>query len=515
MFDTMEASTLSAFTVLVITLITICLGKIASIIYRQRTYWKKYGVPYVNVTPVLGSIGKVLLRRAAFHDELNYYYKSYPDARYVCMMDFATPTVFIRDPELIKELAIKNFDFLPNHRSFINEEIDPIFGRNVFSLKGDRWREMRNTLSPFFTSSKMRFMFGLVSKCSYQFVDYLYNHPECCTRVEAKETFTRYATDVIATTAFGISVNSLKDRDNEFYKTGVDAANFTGVFRLFKFLLFRLNAPLMRTMGLTFMARSSMDCMWKAITESVKARDEQGVVRPDMIHLLMQARDKQDENSRMKIGDIVANAFIFFLAGFDTASTLMCHVIFELALNREIQERLRKEVDHYTSEGNGEIVYEDLMKMEYMDMVMSETLRKYPPVMFTDRLCAEKLELPPAGPGYNCATVYPDELIWIPILALHHDPKYFPSPEKFDPERFSEKNKDNIVPNTYIPFGLGPRKCIANRFALMEAKILVAHILQKFVITSNEKTKPLVYKNGSFQLVPKDGFWLSFEKRDY
>lgn len=81
-------------------------------------------------------------------------------------MDFFKPVVIIRDPELIKDIAVKHFENFSDHQSFIDEKIDPIFGKNVLSLKGDRWREMRSTLSPSFTSNKMKFMFELVSKCS-------------------------------------------------------------------------------------------------------------------------------------------------------------------------------------------------------------------------------------------------------------------------------------------------------------------------------------------------------------
>jgi len=209
-----------------------------------------------------------------------------------------------------------------------------------------------------------------------------------------------------------------------------------------------------------------------------------------MIHLLMQARDKEGASSthKMTLDDIVSQAFIFFFAGFDTSSTLMCFAAHELAVHQDIQKRLREEIQQHT-EGNDEISYESLSKMSYMDMVISETLRKYPPVIFLDRLCVKKYELPPSQPGCKNVIVEPDNVLMFPAYALHRDPKYFPNPEKFDPERFSEKNKDNILPYTYLPFGLGPRKCIGNRFALMETKILIAHLLQKFTLKTIEKNR--------------------------
>ncbi|KMQ83374.1 cytochrome p450 9e2 [Lasius niger] len=153
--------------------------------------------------------------------------------------------------------------------------------------------------------------------------------------------------------------------------------------------------------------------------------------------------------------------------------------------------------------------------MTYMDMVISETLRKYPPMFFTDRLCTKSYELPPSQPGYKSVTVESNSVMMIFIYGLHRDPKYYPNPDKFDPERFSEENKDNIVPYTYLPFGHGPRKCIGNRFALMETKILVVHLLQKFILKRTEKTvEPVVIDKIGFNLQPKGGFWIGLEKRE-
>ncbi|XP_011705670.1 PREDICTED: cytochrome P450 9e2-like, partial [Wasmannia auropunctata] len=85
----------------------------------------------------------------------------------------------------------------------------------------------------------------------------------------------------------------------------------------------------------------------------------------------------------------------------------------------------------------------------------------------------------------------------------------------FAPERFSEENKDNILPYTYLPFGFGPRKCIGNRFVLMETKILIAHLLQKFTLKTTEKTvEPIVFSKKEFMLNPVSGFWISLEKRE-
>ncbi|XP_072748313.1 cytochrome P450 9e2-like [Anoplolepis gracilipes] len=507
----------SPFKLLVTTLIIFGILKVVAVFHHVYFYWKGKGIPYLPDS--LGSLitsWKIFLRRISIADFCLFLYNYFPDAKYFGMMNFATPTVCLRDPELIRNVLVKDFESFHDHQSFVDVSLEPLFGKNIFALRGDRWKEMRNTLSPSFTASKMKVMFDLVSKCSREFVNYLIDHPELCDEIETKPVFRRYTTDVIATTAFGISVNSMKDQTNEFYMRGIEVSKgFTGSFlTMFKFIIMRAYPRFAKLLGMEAFTTSTVSEFFKRIVgETIKVRDEQGIVRPDMIQLLMQARDKNGSD-KMTLEDIVSQAFIFFLAGFETSSTLMCFIVHELALNRDIQDRLREEVQQHLTEEN-ELSYESLSKMTYMEMVISEALRKYPPMSVTDRACTKRYELPPPRPGCKSITVNPDIVMSIPIYALHHDPKYFPNPEKFDPERFSEENKDNIVPYTYLPFGEGPRKCIGNRFALMETKILVSHLLQKFILKKTAKTvDPVIYNKREFNLTPDGGFWIGLEKRE-
>lgn len=508
------ATTPSVFLLLTITLIAVLLIKLFAAIYKQLTYWKHNNVPYIESVPIIGPAWRFFLRRISFFEYADHLYNLYPNAKYVGMMDFTLPSLMVRDPELIREITVKSFEHFTDHRSFFDKDVEPLFAKNIFSLQGDQWRAMRTILSPSFTASKMRLMFELISKCSQEFVTYLHDHPEYCSSLDVKEDFTRYTNDVIASVAFGVNVNSMEDRENDFYVKGKKI--FSSLFgSMAKMLALRFCPRLLKVLGITMIPRDVTNFFRKVISENVQTRYEKKIVRPDMLHLLMQARDKETSaNHQMTVDDIVSQAFIFFLAGFDSTANLMCYMAYELALHSDVQEKLRKEVDRCLEEGNGQISYDSLTKMEYMDTVIAETLRKYPSMIFNDRVCTQKFQLPPAEPGYSAADLYPGDNVWFPVYSLHHDPKYFPDPEKFDPERFSEENKSKIVPYTYIPFGVGPRKCIGDRFALMETKMLMAHLLQRLVVKRTEKTQvPLQFKRDSFAPTPFGGIWLGLEKR--
>ena len=105
-------------------------------------------------------------------------------------------------------------------------------------------------------------------------------------------------------------------------------------------------------------------------------------------------------------------------------------------------------------------------------------------------------------------------LVFLPIYPFHHDPEFSPEPEKFDPERFSEENRHKIDPDTYLPFGVGPRSCIGSRFALMELKAIFYCMLLHFSFEKTTKTQiPLELDKHPFSLRAKDGVWVALEPR--
>jgi len=223
-------------------------------------------------------------------------------------------------------------------------------------------------------------------------------------------------------------------------------------------------------MRLKFIREKIVNFFRDLVKITIKARDENGIVRPNMLQLMMENRGK-DGKIEFTIDDMVAQAFIFFFGDFENSSVLMCFAVYEIAINQDIQERLHNEIDEVLEGTNGQGSYETINSMEYLDAVINEALRMYPIALALDRLCLKDFELPPTLPGRKPFTVRKGHGIWIPVYGLHHDPQYFKEPGKFDPERFlGERKKESLNCGVYIPFGLGPRMCIGYRFALLKTK---------------------------------------------
>lgn len=156
---------------------------------------------------------------------------------------------------------------------------------------------------------------------------------------------------------------------------------------------------------------------------------------------------------------------------------MLVFLTYELSIHPEIQQKLFDEINDTENHLNGKrIDYDTLQKMKYLDQVVSEGLRKWPVNPLTDRICVKDYLC-----EYDDGRKFQFEKgieLWIPIYGIHHDPKYYSDPEKFNPDRFSEANKHKLVPGTYLPFGLGPRNCIGkyllNSICLLEEKSLTS-----------------------------------------
>ncbi|CAH0723083.1 unnamed protein product, partial [Brenthis ino] len=403
---------------------------------------------------------------------------------------------------------------------------------------------MRSTLSPAFTSSKIKLMVPFMEEVGDQMIRALKKKitetDDEYIEVDCKDLTRRYANDVIASCAFGIKVDSHSDENNEFYEMGKAASNFTFKQILLAFL--GSSFPrIIKKFNLSIFDNKTKYFFMDIVLNTMKDRDAHSIVRPDMIHLLMEAKKgklKHDEKEshgsdtgfatveESDLGkksiervwsdtDLVAQAVLFFMAGFETISTAMSFALHELALHPDIQDRLVQEIKQHHNKNGGKLDFNSISNMVYMDMVTSEVLRLWPPGLVLDRLCVKDYNLgKPSSESTKDYIIRKGENLSIPVWSFHRDPNYFPNPEKFDPERFSEDNKKNINTLAYMPFGVGPRNCIGSRFALCELKVLLYQILLHMEISISSKTcLPAKISKESFNVILEGGHWLRFKTR--
>ncbi|KAJ8729802.1 hypothetical protein PYW07_016840 [Mythimna separata] len=516
------------------------------VLYLRQIYsrFSRYGVKHFKPVPLLGNMTRILLRINHFADDIFSLYRSFPEEKFVGRFEFLNEIVLLRDIELVKRVCVKDFEYFLDHRSVFSTS-DSFFSRNLFSLKGQEWKDMRSTLSPAFTSSKMRLMVPFMVEVGDQMMSSLQKKIKESKSgyidIDCKDLTTRYANDVIASCAFGLKVDSHNDVDNEFYAMGKLSSTFN--FRQVLIFFIISNAPkVAQFLKLDFLSETSKKFFRKLVLETMENRELKNIIRPDMIHLLMEAKKGKLTHEDIKpndgaagfatveesaVGqkeinrvwtedDLIAQAVLFFIAGFETVSSAMSFLLYELALSPDVQEKLAQEIKETDVKNGGKFDFNSIQNMPYLDMVVSELLRLWPPGIGLDRICTKDYNLGrPNDKAEKDFIIRKGTGVMIPAIAFHRDPEFYPNPDKFDPERFSEENKHNIPMFAYMPFGIGPRNCIGSRFALCEMKVMAYQILLRLQVSPCEKTTiPAKLDRETFNIRLQGGHWLRFRARD-
>lgn len=293
-------------------------------------------------------------------------------------------------------------------------------GNTLFLMRGDKWRKMRTTLTPAFTSAKMRHMFDLVRDCAITSTDFLletfFGAVGCEMEMEMQDFYSRVTNDTIASCAFGLKINSLFDRENVFYETGCKIQHLSSVKAFLKISGLRAFPWLFKKLNIEFVDADMRKVFSDLVLQNIDERRKNQIVRADLIDLLLHA----SSGSAWSNDEIISQAFVFFLAGFDTSMWVILALTYELALNPNIQGRLIGEIDALNSEVNDrEITYDALNKLKYLDMVVMETLRMHSPAVLIDRLCSKRFHLTD-GDAIN-VQIEKNDHIWVPIYCFHHN----------------------------------------------------------------------------------------------
>ncbi|XP_063595069.1 uncharacterized protein LOC134772015 [Penaeus indicus] len=220
-------------------------------------------------------------------------------------------------------------------------------------------------------------------------------------------------------------------------------------------------------------------------------------------------RTSPQERPHLTDDEVVANAYMFVLAGYETTANAIAFTSYTLARYPQWQElcveELRKVMD---GQEQNELTYEQVSCLHVLERVFQETLRIYPPVpSFVTREAGLTREV-------GGVTIPSGVNVTVPVWHIHHDPALWPDPEKFDPDRFLPEMKKGRPSLAWMPFGAGPRNCIGIRFARLEAKLALATLLRDYVIELAPCVKdPLPVGVQTVTLCPTEGVWLRARRR--
>ncbi|KAJ6616395.1 Cytochrome P450 6a2, partial [Pseudolycoriella hygida] len=267
------------------------------------------------------------------------------------------------------------------------------------------------------------------------------------------------------------------------------------------------------------------DFIISMVKSTLHYRETNNVARKDFFQLMIQLRNTgsvqlddqwetkivNESQKKLSINEMAAQAFVFWVAGFETSSTTMGFCLYELARNQDIQTRVKKEIDDILAQHNGEVTFEAINDMKLLECCIDETLRLYPPVFNMVRQCNKDWQIPGTD-----TLIEKGVSIVIPVFALQRDAKYYPNPDQFQPERFNAENSagKTFVERPYAPFGDGPRICIGQRLGKMQVKVGLVLLLRNYKFDLSGNTlQPLQISSQSVLFSPVNGLELKITRR--
>ena len=367
----------------------------------NQSYWPSRGVLNVKTTDV-ATLWEAITFGVPFHELDRRLFAKMKEAgvRYGGNIVFRRPTLFVLDPELLKNILVKDFDHFINRRVFEMGKGDPVFDNMLFNLENQEWKDLRNTMTPTFTTGKIRKMFGIFQQSGDKMTEFIKQECEKADvkgEIELRDVCGRYTMDVVAAAAFGVESHNFENKDSTFAVMGRRMQDRLSGFVLFQFIVLFLFPKLFKILKFSFFDKSVVGFFNQVLNKSIEHREKTGEKRQDFLQLMLDAKAghlkaENDENEEdfLLQGDvkewkeaksnkktiltndvILAQSNVFFLAGFDVTETLLMFACYELSLHPEIQERLYQEIKDAVEKNNGKMDYDLVNRMEYLEMVIS------------------------------------------------------------------------------------------------------------------------------------------------
>lgn len=356
---------------------------VAVVIYFKWSfsYWKRKKIPYKQPSFPLGNcdnpIGQVPNLSYMLQKYYNHFKSMGEDHGGIYLFNFPIWIPF--GPDLVRNILVRDFEYFVDRGMYSNVKHDPLSG-NVFFTGGKKWREIRKKLTPTFTSGKMKMMFNILLGCSKQMSEVVHDTFNKKEDINIKDMLARYTTDVISSCAFGLECNSCKNPNEEFRKYGKMVLDFS-TYEVLRNSIATVIPDLCRSLGVLLVKPHVAEFFYNAIKGTVDYREKNNIYRKDFLQMLIDMKNhnvnnnnEKNEEIGMTLNEMAAEAFAFYVGGFETSSSTMTFAFLEMAQNQEIQERAREDVHDALARHNGEITYDALQEMTYVQQIIDGRL---------------------------------------------------------------------------------------------------------------------------------------------
>jgi len=363
----------------------------------------------------------------------------------------------LNHPDFIKEVLVnqpRNF-----HKGRGLQRSKRLLGEGLLTSEEDFHKRQRRLVQPAFHRQR-------IANYAKVMVDYAVNTRESWkagTTISVSEEMMRLTLGIVAKTLFDADVE--KDANELGQAMSVFVKSFDFLTLPFVEILEKLPLPRVRAFN---NARDLLDkTIYRIINERRAKRQDVG----DLMSMLLMAQDEEGDGKGMNDLQVRDEVMTLFIAGHETTANALTWTWYLLSQHPEIEAKVWQEIDQVLL---GRVpTAEDYPKLKYLEMVLSESMRLYPPAWVIGRRVVKECQV-------GEYTLPVNSIAFMSQYLMHHDERYFPEPDKFDPERWTVEAREKRPKHSYFPFGGGPRQCIGEPFAWMEGVLLLATIAQKW-----------------------------------
>lgn len=371
--------------------------------------------------------------------------------------------VLLSHPEYIRHVLQENYT---NYKKdYFYDDLKIALGRGLVTSEGSFWRRQRKLAQPAFHRSEIAQFAEIMEAESRVLVN---EWTENKTGIELDEDMKKLTMKIVSKALFGAGISEKSSELSESINHVIDYLNI----RLESYIKLPWNIPTPRSLFF----RRHFKFVRDYILEIISRRRDEGVGKRDLLTMLLEAQD-EETGEGMSDQQLFDEVITLFIAGHETTAHALMWTWYLLNLNPEVENRLHEETENLNGDGNS--VFEKLGKLPYTRAVIQESMRLIPPVWGIGREAIKDDEID----GYSIPA---GTTVYIPIRRMHRHPGYWEDSESFKPERFLDPVFEKAQRWVYMPFGGGPRQCIGNHFALMEAQIALAILTSNFRVQIKE-----------------------------
>ncbi|KAK0182440.1 hypothetical protein PV327_000582 [Microctonus hyperodae] len=450
-------------------------------------------VPGPIPLPIIGNVLEIVGTQEYVWNNLRFLGRSYPIYR---LWSTSYDTINIFHPDDVEKVlsSSKNIS-----KSIFYNFMHDWFGTGLLTSTGRKWQERRKILTPAFHFNVLREFADIFDKEGHRMVDELQLENGSFT-IDLVPLITKYTLNTICETAMGTSLSKIESTRKDFHNLYRKSIHQMMRPWLYSSLVFSLSSA-----GRLF--KQSLKVV-RGFSEEIIGERQKYHEDTQGIHLrsLNENNDKDQEimgveasrkklamldlliaamkNGRINNDGIQEEVDTFMFEGHDTTTAGLCFTLLLLAEHGDIQQRVRHEVDEVLEKCKGRMGITELQQLPYLERCIKEALRLYPSVPTISREVTEDLQLDkyliPVGVIIN-----------IHLYDLHRDANFWPDPDRYDPDRFLLERIQGRHPYSYVPFSAGPRNCIGQKFAMMELKAMVGHLIHNFYLEPVDLAKDI------------------------